>query len=119
MLAWEDRPEGRTKDIIDISEILDHFFSINDEEIWEHHSDLFVDPGAELLQIGARVLGRQMQRIVIKNESLFQRIERLLEKNIMDGENSKMGAIMTAHFKNSVRDIVRLLDEMKQGFSEE
>jgi predicted nucleotidyltransferase len=119
LLAWEDRPESRTKDIIDIREILDHFFSINDKEIWEHHSDLFVDPGAELLQIGTRVLARQMQKIAIKNESLFQRIERLLEKNIMAGENSKMGAIMTAYFKNSVRDSVRLLEEMKQGFSEE
>lgn len=119
LLAWEDRPEGRTKDIVDISEILDHFFSINDREIWEHHSDLFADADVELPEIGARVLGRQMRKISIKNDSLYQRIRNLLENNIAAGEDSKMGMIMTGYFQNSVTDNIRLLEAMKQGFSEE
>lgn len=41
MIAWEDRPEVRRDDIIDISDILHHFFDMYDEEIWSNHSDLF------------------------------------------------------------------------------
>ena len=119
LLAWEDRPEGRTKDIVDISEILDHFFSINDREIWEQHSDLFADEDVELPEIGARVLGRQMRKIAIKNDSLYQRIDQFLLLNIKAAEASKMAAIMTGYFKNSVMDNVRLLEAMKQGFSDE
>ncbi|MGN6601386.1 MAG: nucleotidyl transferase AbiEii/AbiGii toxin family protein [Ginsengibacter sp.] len=119
LLAWEDRPEGRTKDILDISEILDHFFSINDREIWEHHSDLFADEDVDLTEIGARVLGRQMRKIAIKNGSLYKRIDQLLLINIKAAEASKMAAIMTGYFKNSLMANVRLLEAMKQGFSDE
>lgn len=118
LLAWEDRPESRTKDIFDISEILSHFFSINDKEIWEHHSDLFTDEGAGLLQIGARVLGRQIGNISNQTAGLHKRIENLLERNTSDKGVSNIGSLMTRYFNNSVHENVILLNEMKKGLSE-
>ncbi|MGN6604845.1 MAG: hypothetical protein ACTHK8_20480 [Ginsengibacter sp.] len=91
----------------------------DDKEIWEHHLDLFAEEDAELLQIGTKVLGRQMKQIAMKNDLLYQRINTLLEKNIVAGESSKMAGIMTGYFQNSVMDNVRLLEEIKQEFSED
>lgn len=41
LIAFDDRPEMRTKDIQDISAILDHYFVIEDDNIYSQHSDLF------------------------------------------------------------------------------
>ena len=41
LLAWDDRPEKRQGDILDISDILQNYFSMHDQEIWNNHFDLF------------------------------------------------------------------------------
>lgn len=43
LIAWDDRPEIRIDDKKDIAEILRHYFHINDNEIWEDHSDLLLN----------------------------------------------------------------------------
>jgi len=63
MLAWDDRPEVRRDDIIDISDILNHFFNMYDEEIWNNHNDLFEDENDDLKHIAAKVMGREMSKI--------------------------------------------------------
>jgi len=45
-------------DIKDISDILKHFFSMYDNEIWENHNDLFETENANLLHIAAMVMAR-------------------------------------------------------------
>ena len=47
MIAWEDRPEVRADDILDISDILRHYFYIHSEEIYENHLDIFAAEGLE------------------------------------------------------------------------
>ncbi len=118
MIAWDDRPEKRRDDIKDISDILNHFFDMYDNEIWDNHSDLFVDADADLKHIAARVMGRQMNKIAKRNKKLFNRIEGILSANADNIANSKMGAIMTAYFENTVAENVLLLQQLKQGFSE-
>lgn len=118
MIAWDDRPEKRRDDIKDISDILNHFFDMNDDEIWDNHHDLFADEDADLKHIAARVMGREMNKIAIRNEKVFRRIEGILSANTEDIPNSKMGAIMTEYFDNTVEDNVLLLQKLKQGFTE-
>ena len=77
MIAWDDRPEKRRDDIKDISDILNHFFIMNDNEIYDHHHDLFDEESAELIHIAGRVLGRKMSKIANRNEKLFARIEEI------------------------------------------
>nr|MCU0355111.1 nucleotidyl transferase AbiEii/AbiGii toxin family protein [Cytophagales bacterium] len=72
LIAWDDRPEMRRNDLTDIADILFHFFSIYDEMIWSEHNDLFGDE-RELETISARVLGREMGKILRRNENLKQR----------------------------------------------
>lgn len=119
LIAWDDRPEARRDDINDISEILNHFFNIYDNEIWDNHSDLFMDEHAELKHIAARVMGREMAKIAKRNEKLFSRIYEILQANTGHLSNSQMAAIMVDFYQNTVEDNVLLLQKLMQGFNEE
>ncbi len=118
LIAWDDRPEIRRDDIKDISDILNHFFNMYDNEIWENHYDLFESENPSLNHIAARVMGREMNKIAIKNEKLFGRIEAILTSNTINSTNSKMAVIMIEYFDNTIEDNIQLLKLLKLGFSE-
>jgi predicted nucleotidyltransferase len=118
LIAWDDRPEARRDDIKDISDILNHFFKMYDNEIWNSHSDLFGEDNTDLKHIAARVMGREMNKIARRNGKLFKRIEGILKDNTDDMPNSKMGAIMIEYFDNTVEDNVLLLQQLIKGFKE-
>jgi predicted nucleotidyltransferase len=118
LIAWDDRPEKRRDDIKDISDILNHFFDMYDNEIWENHNDLFVGENVELKNIAARVMGREMYKIAKRNNKLFNRIEGILSINTEVIAKSKMAAIMVEYFENTVEENVLLLQEIKKGFTE-
>jgi predicted nucleotidyltransferase len=118
LIAWDDRPEARRDDIKDISDILNHFFKMYDNEIWNSHSDLFGEDNTDLKHIAARVMGREMNKIARRNGKLFKRIEGILKDNTDDMPNSKMGAIMIEYFDNTVEDNVLLLQQLIKGFTE-
>ena len=118
LIAWDDRPEARRDDIKDICDILNHFFSMYDNEIWENHSDLFSEENADLNHIAARVMGREMSKIAKKNEALFERINKILEANTNNIPNSKMAIIMIEYFENTLEESVILLRQLSLGFTE-
>ncbi len=117
MIAWDDMPEKRRDDIKDISDILNHFFNMYDNEILENHHDLFNEE-ADLKYIAARVMGREMNKIAKRNKKLFERIDRILEANTTDIASSHMAEIMIEYFDNTMEDNVTLLKQLKQGFTE-
>jgi len=118
LIAWDDRPESRRDDIKDISDILNHFFEMNDNEIFENHHDLFEKEEASLKHIAARVMGREMSKIAKKNELLFSRIVGILDSNTLVSQNSEMAKIMVEYYDNTIDDNVQLLKHLRQGFSE-
>lgn len=118
LLAWDDRPEARRDDIKDISDILNHFFDMHDEEIWNNHHDLFDDAVADLKHIAARVMGRELKKIARENDKLFNRIEGILKVNTDNASNSNMAVIMREYFDNTLTDNVDLLIQLKQGLTE-
>ena len=118
LIAWDDRPESRRDDIKDISDILNHFFDMNDNEIFENHHDLFEKEEVSLKHIAARVMGREMSKIAKKNELLFSRIVGILDSNTLVSQNSEMAKIMVEYYDNTIDDNVQLLKHLRQGFSE-
>ena len=98
LIAWDDRPESRRDDIKDISDILNHFFDMNDNEIFENHHDLFEKEEVSLKHIAARVMGREMSKIAKKNELLFSRIVGILDSNTLVSQNSEMAKIMVEYY---------------------
>ena len=118
MIAFDDRPEHRRDDIKDISDILNHFFDMHDEEIWANHSDLFGEEEIDLKELAARVMGREIKKITKRNQKLENRIMSILERNTNNAANSNMAIIMVEYFKNTVEDNVKLIRQIKMGFQE-
>lgn len=118
MIAFDDRPEHRRDDIKDISDILNHFFDMYDEEIWSNHSDLFGEEGIDLKHLAARVMGREIKKIAKRNPKLQDRVLSILERNTNDSPNVSMAIVMVEYFKNTVEDNVKLIRHIKTGFYE-
>ena len=77
LIAWNDKPFERKKDIEDFAIIVKNYFEIAQKEIYELHLDLFTD-NFDTTRTGARVLGRHIKKISIRNEKLSTRILKIL-----------------------------------------
>jgi len=122
MIAWEDRPEARSGDIVDISDVLDHYFDMHSDEIYGKHSDIFTVKGAEdatLTELAARVMGREIKVIAQRDKKLLVRIANILDVNTADAATSKMAEIMVQYFNNTIEENLRLLQYLKTGFDEQ
>ncbi|MGC4038562.1 MAG: hypothetical protein QM764_21545 [Chitinophagaceae bacterium] len=115
LIAWDDRPEKRRDDIKDISEIMDHFFNMNSNDIWDNHFDLFEKEDADLREIAAEVIGRKMRKILLLDNSLFERIAGIIQRNIQQAGDSPMALIMTEYFDNTIEADIRLLEFLLKG----
>ena len=77
LIAYDDRPEKRTQDPQDIIQIIENYFEVEKEMIWEEHHDLF-DEDSELIEIGAKVIGREINQIISENKTLKERVLNIL-----------------------------------------
>ena len=118
-IAWEDRPEIRGKDILDISDILQHYFDIDSNNIYENHSELFIDDDAALMDIAATVLGRGMGAILKSNHAVANRVKAIIEVNTLSSYTTKIGAIMAAYFDNAIEENIALLKRILSGIKDE
>ena len=122
MIAWEDRPEVRSGDIVDISDVLNHYFDMHSDEIYDKHSDIFTDEGtdkATLTELAARVMGREIKVIAQRDENLLERIAKILDVNTINAATSKMAEIMVQYFNNTIEENLQLLQYLKTGFNEQ
>jgi len=81
MIAYDDRPGRRGKDVEDIDAICKHYPILEDENIWSNHSDLY-DGGLDHFEIGMMVLGREMSRIISGHKQLYNRVVDILTRAI-------------------------------------
>jgi predicted nucleotidyltransferase len=117
LIAWHDRPEIRSDDIKDICHLLNHYFDMHSEHIYDYHNDLFDDENVSLIQIAAIVMGREMKTIAQRNLALQQRINTILEINITNGNNSQIAKLMQQYFGNTVEENITLLKYIILGFT--
>ena len=76
LIAWDDRPEYRLKDLGDIASIFDNYFDIASEDIYDNHNDLFGN--RKLDEIAAYVIGRKIKYIVGDSSDLKARLAHIL-----------------------------------------
>lgn len=117
LIAFDDRPEVRTKDIKDIALILKHYFDIESDIIYDFHNDLFEDERDTPL-IAARVLGRQIKPILNRSEELEKRIITILENEISKDEKSKIAELMANGTNNTIVEALEILKEILIGINE-
>jgi len=115
LISYDDRPEMRLKDAGDIAGIIQHFFDLQSDLIYDHHSDLFTDINDEitdLSEISLIVVGREIKRIIRDNVELLNRIKNILEKHIAQREESPFVRAMILNEKDTIEQKVRLLMNM-------
>lgn len=115
-VAWDDRPEIRRDDLTDIADIIFHFFNIYDEMIWAQHNDLFGDEKS-LERISTRVLGREMGKILGRNDDLKERILGILSSN-GNGKAEQISVIIAGTLGKTADEISLLLNEIVTGIKE-
>jgi len=117
LIAFDDRPEKRTKDPGDIAGIVTHFFDLQADLIYEKHSDLFLDENDDrsLPEIAAIVIGREIKKIADDSDKLIDRLKQILESHIQQKEDSSFIRHMVAEIKGTAEEGLRILELMLIG----
>lgn len=112
LIAFDDRPEKRTKDARDIANILAHFFDLQAELIYHEHHYIFGNDEQTLEEISAVVIGRELKKICSTNQALVERLRETLQKHIDLKENSVFIRNMIAETNGTVENKVSLLQKI-------
>lgn len=115
LVAFDDRPEIRSKDARDITNIITHYFDLEAEMIYENHADLFADEEVSLSEISATVIGREINKMVAVNENLHQRLTNIISKQIELKRNSSFIRNMVSESKGTVNEMTELLKSLLKG----
>ncbi|WP_020566767.1 hypothetical protein [Neolewinella persica] len=117
LIAYDDRPENRSKDPMDISSIFSHYPSIETDLIWDEYNFLY-DQELKHEEIGVMVLGYEVGKIIKANQHLSGRVLTILDKAIK--LESKLAERMILDpMKSTITDQVRLLSLLRVGIVKE
>lgn len=118
LIAFDDHPEKRMKDALDIASIIDHFFDLQADRIYEKHNDLFGDDTVTLEEISASVIGREIKHIVGENVTLLDRLTSILNVHIEMNEKSSFLRNMIGDSESTIENKTRLLQNMYKSLME-
>lgn len=118
LIAYDDRPEMRVKDVYDIVSIVENYFNIVGVEIYDRHHDLLTTDNFNTLLIGSRLLGRHMEPVLDRSEALRERIKKILEQSIQNPQSTKLAELMTRDTVSSFEDALAILREILAGINE-
>lgn len=116
LIAYDDRPDRRIKDIIDITRICKYYPDIETDLIWENHNELYVDDLSHA-EVGMIVLGREMNKIISENEKLKSRIIQILEKAI-NRQSAILELMITNNLTETQDEKAIILKQIKQSLEE-
>jgi len=122
LIAWDDRPEMRGKDIQDISLIIHHYFALEEALIYSRHADLFTIENIDLPRLSARALGREMALVLNRNALLRDRIRKILSENQAVLAKSMMTTLPTLSTPESAQTLTHqyaVLREILLGIMEQ
>lgn len=81
LIAFDDRPEFRVKDPLDISSIFKNYPHIETEFIWDEYNYLY-DQDLSHQEIGIMVIGYEVFKLIKDNERLISRILMIINDGI-------------------------------------
>ncbi len=119
LVSWSDK-QDRTKDLEDISLLLNSGWEFYEAEAYEKHLDLFDDDDFEMTTAAARIIGRKMKPILASNKKLYQTIITILEAAILEKPKANTTEVILAlNMNKSLQEVQRILSEIKKGIKEE
>jgi len=115
LISWNEKPEYRTKDLEDISFLINHAWELYENEAYQHHLDLFNDH-FEVTIVSARIIGRKMQPILQQNMKLYNTITSILERAIVNKQKAENPEIILAQqMGKSIEEVQTLLSYIILG----
>ena len=119
LIAWSDRSE-RVKDIQDIDYIINNLYLLSIDEVFETEGDLLeilehVNFDLYTKAITARFIGRKIGEMIKDNSSILDRVNKILNDNIQDTNNSPMGKIMSY---KTLEDSLEIIKQMHLGIQD-
>lgn len=118
LISYDDRPEQRLKDPGDIASIIQNYFDLQSDNIYENHTDLFDNADFTLQKAGARIIGREIKTIIESNTVLKRRITDILINHINQADESVFIRNMQTGDNFVLSIAVDWLNEMLKGITE-
>lgn len=116
LIAFDDRPEQRDKDPIDIADIFKVYFDIESENIYEKHNDLFIEfEYVDLIELAAIVIGREIATICSGNNALLHRLINIIQQNITKGYQSALIRNMVIGTDKTIDQYIHLFKRILLG----
>jgi predicted nucleotidyltransferase len=118
LIAYDDRPEQRTKDAQDIAHIINVYFDIETNLFFDEHYDLLVriDEGNHI--IAARVIGRLLRQTLNHNSILKQRVISIITNHTINQQGNKFVELMSTAINKTIEDGIMTLKEIVLGIQE-
>lgn len=119
LIAYDDRPEQRLKDLVDISFILKNYLAIAGDSIYDTHYDLLED-FESMEHAAARILGRDIRPLLNPAPALRQRIVGILDRALAGGpEGIVVSQLHSAHYRVFPLDYVfHLVEQLRLGLDD-
>lgn len=117
LIAFDDRPERRIKDIKDINSICKNYPLLEQEYIWSNHFDLY-DEDRSHDEVAMIVLGREIRKITKANDHLHQRLIRILN-DAMEGRSRLMDHMIDDSQKETIEQKHTTLRNILEGMTME
>lgn len=116
-VAYDDRPEKRMKDAGDIANIIDNFFELQSENIYDNHADIFTPAvdNMEMEEISAIAIGREINSIIADNNPLKARILSILDKHLALLAESRFLRNMLLTENDTIEKRAKLLQHIRDG----
>ena len=116
LIAWNDRPDSRSKDLKDIAFIIKNYFDLQDDLIYEKHNRYF-GGDIEIDQIAALALGSEMKEILSISEVLRNVVKEILNTNAVLKDASPMIQIMQIEMELEADKITEYINLILQGIN--
>jgi predicted nucleotidyltransferase len=124
LVSWAGRPEGRSRDAVDLTRILENYNDAgNLDRLYEEHLDMVEVEGFDYIRAGARLLGRDVASI--GNPETIGRIREILAKETTDQGQHRLIQDMMARrgvsdqeSENRFDELLTLLRQLAKGIED-
>lgn len=113
LIAYSEQPTERAKDISDINFIIEKYADMKVEYICNEHYDIMSNKWDE--NLSARVLGRDIGKIIKQDKSLLNKILEILNSSIDDYHNSQIALLMMSGNDKTLEHKIDVLKNLRDG----
>jgi predicted nucleotidyltransferase len=119
LISYSEKPERR-KDLDDICEILIHYFDMNDTRLYNEHSDVLDELPDEnfIVLAGARLMGRDMKKIISVSEKLSKQIETIISNELQEKTGGITQYFLSQNYFKDYNLIKNIFKQLLKGIKE-